>query len=102
MPKKKLHADVLSDLAELHDRNLLRIVKRGKRTVLGQDGKPVEIDLTPADHNAITNRLKACGVTTSEKAGAVAHEIATEMQQAGLKLADHLPDHSYGDDAATA
>ncbi len=101
MPKKS-HDDVLSQLAELHDRNLLRIVKRGKFTTIGADGDPIEIDLTAAMLNAITNRLKACNVTVSTKPGSTMGEIEKELESKGLKLADHLPDHDFEDDAATA
>lgn len=99
---RKSHDAVLSQLAELHDRNLLRIVRRGKVRVIDADGKRTEIDLTAAMLNAITNRLKACQVTVAVKPGSTMGEIEEELKSAGLKLADHLPAHSYEDDAATA
>ncbi len=99
---RKSHDEVLSDLAELHDRNLLKLVKRGRKTVLGQDGAPIEVDLTAADLNAITNRLKACNVTVATRAGSTMSELEKEMQGAGLRLADHLPAISDDRDAASA
>lgn len=96
------HDEILAELAELHDQNLLRIVKKGTYTTIGQDGKPVEIDLPAAVLNAITNRLKACNVTVAVKAGSTIGELEREMQQSGLRLTEDLPDHDYGDDAATA
>ncbi len=96
------HEEILSLIAEAHDRNLLRIVQRGQITVIGPDGKPVDIDLTAAMINAITNRLKACQVTVALKPGSTIGDLAAEVKRSGLKLADQLPDHDYGDDAATA
>jgi hypothetical protein len=99
---RKSHDEILSDMAELHDRNLLKLVRKGKKTVLNQDGDPVEVDLTAADLNAITNRLKACNVTVANKQGSTVNEIEKEMESAGLRLADHLPAVSDDRDAASA
>lgn len=98
---KKSHKKVLADLAELHDRNLLRLLKKGTKTVLNQKGEPVEVDLTAAELNAVTARLKACGVTIPSLEGSAIDEITQEIKDRGLKLADHLPPISEADDIAT-
>ena len=95
----------LEEMADALDRAMLSMLKTGKKTIMGHDGSPTEVDLTAADYNVIRQRLKDCGITTPRAKGNPIDELARRMGGEGDTLkfpgAD-LPDLDDAPDAATA
>jgi len=96
-------ADALNAMADRFDKQLLKMIKSGKKMVLGHDGTPTEVDLTAADLNVIRQRLKDCGITSARTKGSTIDQLAEAMGGDSFKFpAPQLPEVPEGDDAATA